>query len=252
VGINPTVSDWLPGDDSEKLLNGLIAQGVTGIWLAALHFNMKQLRVMPQRDKDLLGMAVLDKGLRNAKDLQQGCFDFIDRIKGYAQSVGLAVEGLFEGERNTFFDPFKRVYKKLFPTVHDFINWCHDNKADGAPVYYEEFKAVMTGFPGGKFNVSPYMRCMSQTLDADVRKSAGYKHTYEWMLRLAWNETRMKRMLNRYWAFAVGVHYDENKDKEMRYQEDAEGNVVYYFKRAGWDDDFEIVGGEKQKVKSRK
>ncbi len=239
VGINPTVSDWLPGADSKSLLDTIKGMGVHGVWLAALHLNSKQLRAMPTRDRAQLGEKVIVEGLKNSRDLQQSSFDFIDSIKQYAFEIGMEVEGLFEGGMSSFFDPFAKVYKKLFPTVHEFINWCHANKSDGDPVYYHEFKTVMTGFPEGKFNISPYMRCMSQTLDADFRKELGFSHTYERLLRLSWNESRMKRMLSRYWSFAEGVHYDGKGP--MEWQEDQDGNLVYHFNRQFFDDQFVIV-----------
>jgi hypothetical protein len=239
VGINPTVSDWLPSTDSTMLLDKLKGLGVSGIWLAALHLNAKQVRTMPAKDKASLGGQVIAKGLKNSRTLQQDCFDFVNSIKAYAHQIGLEVEGMFEGDINHFFKPYKDTYPKLFPTTHDFINWCHFNKKDGDPVYYSDFVSVMQGLPSGKFNVSPYMRCMSQTLDADVRKHRGFKQRYSDLLKLAWNENRMKRMLNRYWSFAVGVHYDEKTP--MEWQEDSEGNLIYYFNRKFFDEEFSIV-----------
>lgn len=233
-GVNPTVSDWLPGDDSKFLIDKMKSVGVHGIWVAALHFNIKQLKRMPERDKINLGETVISKGMRNARNLQEDCFAFIDDMKNYALSVGVEVEGMFDGGKNNFFEPFKKVYKKLFPTIHDFINWCHENKKDGDAVYFHEFLKVMGGFPGGEHNLSPYLMCMSQTLVKDVH----YKMSYKKLLWLSWNELRMKRTLDRYWSFKVGVHFDKG---DMNWQVDDKGNKVYYFQREGWGDDDEFL-----------
>lgn len=237
-GINPTVSDWLPGDDMPKLLEKMRAYGVHGIWLAALHFNSKQMAKMPERDKQNLGETVISKGLKNARDLQKECFDFIDDMKAYALKIGLEVEGMFDGNVSNFFEPFKNVYAKTFPTVHDFINWCHANKKDNEPVYFSEFLNVMKGFPAGEHNLTPYLMCMSQKLEKEVRNQMGYKMSYKKLLWICWNDERMKRTLERYWSFKVGVTYD---GKDMQLQRDDKGNLVYYFKRNGWDDDDEFL-----------
>lgn len=236
VGVNPTLSNWLPNNDSKELLNMLWEKGVTGIWVAAFHLNTKQIKVMPDKDKDRLGITVINKGLKNARNLQEDCFTFIDELKDYAHSLGMDVEGLFEGERNDFFAPYKKVYKKLFPTVHDFINWCHDNKQDNEPVYFDEFVKVMRGFPKGEFNLSPYMNCMSQKLVKD--KNIHYKMSYLKLLWLSWNDFRMKRTLDRYWSFKIGVI---DTGKELKFEVDGKGNKVYYFNSKGWDDEDEFL-----------
>ncbi len=234
VGINPTVSDWLPDNDSDKLLTILKGLGVHGVWVAALHFNTKQMKVMPGRDKTNLGPAVIKKGLDNARDLQPECFDFIDGIKNSALSKGLEVEGMFDGGVNHFFDVFGKVYKKLFPTIHEFINWCHQNKQDGEPVYFHEFVKVMSGFPTGEHNLSPYMMCMSQQLVKEVH----YKMSYKKLLWLSWNEYRMKRTLDRYWSFKVGVTM---KGDTMNWHTDDKGNKIFFFQRNGWEDEDEFL-----------
>lgn len=238
VGINPTVSDWLPGNDGKELLERLKVLGVHGIWVAALHFNSRQMKVMPERDKARIGETVINKGLKNARDLQQNCFDFIQDLKDYAISIGLQVEGMYDGERNTFFEPFFDTYKKTFPTIHEFMNWCHDNKKENDPVYYEEFAAhMLNSFPIGKHNISPYMRCMSQKLDDEIRSTDGYKQSFEYLLKLAWNDGRMKRTLERYWSFADSVNYD---GETMNYNLDKEGNRVYHFNASHFDEPFFI------------
>lgn len=234
AGVNPTVSDWLPEDDGERLLDALKARGVTGIWVAALHFNQKQMKVMPAIDRERLGEMVIKKGLDNARDLRQPCFDYITRLTTYARSTGLWVEGMYDGRENRFFAPFYQTYNKLFPTIHHFINWCWQHKADDEPVYFDEFLKVMTGFPDGEHNLSPYLMCMSQTLVKEVH----YKMSYRKLLWLAWNEDRMKRTLERYWSFAVCV---EGNEKKLTWHLDSKGNKVYRFHRQGYEDEFVIV-----------
>lgn len=239
VGINPTIEDFLPGNDSQRLIGILKAKGVHGIWVAAMHFNTKQLKVMPAKDRERLGERVIQKGLKNARGLQQTCFDFIDDLKEYALLNGLWVEGMFEGEKNHFFDPFYSTYSKVFPTIHAFINWCHDNKADNEPVYYHEFeKLMLPGLITGAHNVSPYMRCMSQKFDDEVRDTIGYKQTFKWLLNACWNDTRMKRTLERYWSFAVSVRYNGN---EMFLNRDENGDTIYHFNRNHFPEDFYIA-----------
>lgn len=238
VGINPTVSDWLPGDDGFKLLDQLKAKGVHGVWVAAIHFNRRQVERMDARDKGRIGEIVMTKGLKNARDLQPDCFNFIDALKDHALKIGLWVEGMFDGDRNHFFDVFSSTYEKTFPTIHHFVNWCHENKKPNDPVYFHEFREMMHGLPEGRFNVSPYMRCMSQKLDEEMRQGPGYKQSFDWLLNLSWNEVRMKRTLERYWSFAVSVNYD---GKEMTLNRDQNGDTIYHFNPDTFEDEFFIV-----------
>lgn len=234
VGINPTIEDWLPGDDGFKLIDILKAKGVSGIWVAALHFNTKQLKVMPVKDRERIGEITIAKGFRNARELQQTCFDFIERLKDYALKNGLSVEGMYDGEENNFFQPFYDTYKNVFPTIHHFINWCWQNKNDNDPVYYHEFEKVMTGFPEGQHNLSPYLMCMSQTMVKEYH----YKMSYRKLLNISWNDYRMKRTLERYWSFAIGVNYD---GEEMTPVRDENKDCVYYFNRKDFTEDFFIT-----------
>lgn len=239
IGICPTLPEFLPDKDSYKLLDIIKAKGVHGIWLAQLHFNIKQMRVMPQRSKDCLGEALIKKGLKNSKVIEDSYFDFMDNIKEYALSIGLEVEGMSHGNKNHFFRPFYSIYKKTFPSIYNFINWCHETKSDDEPVYFKEFEKIMSqGFVRGAFNVSPYMRCMSKNLDDEMRATEGYKQTFHWLLQLCWNEERMRRMLNRYWTFAVSVNYD---GKEMDFNYDEEGNIYYHFNRQMYKEEFHIT-----------
>lgn len=239
VGVNPTIDDFLPGDDSRLLIDKLKSIGVHGIWVAALHFNTKQMRVMPDKDRQRLGEVIIQKGLKNARELQQDSFDFIDGLVTYAHGKGLWVEGMFEGEENHMFRPFYSTYEKVFPTIYNFINWCHNNKAENEPVYFKEFeKIMMQGIIGGKHNISPYMRCMSQKLDDEVRASVGYKQSFRWLLKLCWNESRMKRTLERYWTFAVSVRM---KNEQMFFNHDEDGNCIYHFNKNQFPDDFYIT-----------
>lgn len=236
VGINPTVSEWLPGNDGETMIYQLKALCVTGIWVAAFHLNTKQVKQMSDFEKRCLGEDVMQKGLKNARDLQQGCFDFIDEMKTIALQAGLEVEGMFDGAASNFFKPFQDTYAKLFPTIHDFINWCHEHKKDGEPVYFQEFLKVMKGLPAGEHNLSPYMMCMSQQLVKEVH----YKMSYKKLLWLCWNDHRMKRTLDRYWSFKIGVQ--ENKTKTgIDWYRDDKGNKIYFFQRNGWEDEDEFL-----------
>lgn len=239
VGINPTIEDFLPGNDGFKLIDILKSKGVHGIWVAAMHFNRKQLEVMPAKDRERIGEVIIQKGIKNARDLQQSCFDFIDSLKNYALTNGLAVEGMFDGEENHFFRPFYSIYKKAFPSVYNFINWCHAHKSENEPVYYHEFeKLMLEGLIGGAHNVSPYMRCMSQKFDDEIRSTIGYKQSYKFLLKACWNEKRMKRQLDRYWTFAVSMNYD---GKEMNYNVDEDENLIFHFNKNKFSEDFFIV-----------
>lgn len=239
VGINPTIEDFLPGNDSRLLLDILKAKGVHGVWLAAMHFNSRQLTVMPAKDREKIGEVIIKKGLANSRKLQQDCFDFIDGIREYALKIGLWVEGLYDGDRNEFFSPFYDAYEKTFPTIHAFINWCHDNKGENEPVYYHEFeKMMLPHFIPGKHNVSPYMRCMSQKFDDEIRDTLGYKQSFQFLLKSCWNEPRMKRTLERYWSFAISVKYES---AEMEINLDEEGNMIYHFNKSQYDEDFFIT-----------
>jgi DNA repair photolyase len=239
VGINPTVEEFVPGNDGKTLINLLHQKGVPGIWLAAMHFNQKQLRVMPEKDRVRIGEVIIKKGLKNARNLQMECYKFLRSLKENALSLGMSVEGFWDGEVNNFFKPYQQIYSKTFPTYYDFINWCHEHKADGDKVYYHEFEALMLQkLIGGRHNISPYMTCMNRALDAEVRESVGYKHSFRWLLNLCWNEPRMKRTFERIWTYAISVNYD---GQDMALNLDEHGNRIYHFHRKTFTDDYFIA-----------
>lgn len=238
VGICPAVPDFLPGNDRYILLDLLKAKGVHGIWLVPLHFSIRQLRVMPGKAREYLGEKLIKEGLGNAKVMTDPYFEFVDNTKEYALSIGIEVEGLLDGSTNHTFRPLYSIYPKGFPSMTTFINWCHETKAENEPVYFHEFlKLVSPTIIKGAFNVSPYMRCMSKSLDDEIRATEGYKQTFEWLLKLCWNDDRMKRAPDRYWTFAVSVNYD---GKEMNYNYDEQGNKYYHFNRHIYKDKFYI------------
>lgn len=239
VGVNPTFSEWLPGNDSIELVNVLAAKGVHGIWVNPLHFNTRQVQRMPDKDKARIGETAISKGLKNARVLQKDCLEFITNMTNYALSKGLCVEGLFACHENHFFQPYYNVYgDKTFPTTYNFINWCYKNKKDNEQVFYSEFEALMMkGLPAGKHNISPYMRCMSAKLDDEIRKTDGYKQTFQYLLDLCWNDHRMKRMMDRFWTFAYSVN---DKAGEVEYNRDTEGNLIFHFNRVEYEDEFFI------------
>lgn len=242
VGINPTVESWWSGNDVDVLLDTLVQSGVTGIWLAGLHLNQRQIKVMPERDKELLGDATITQAMKDARKLSQETFNFVDGVKQKAWAKGLYVKGLFEGEENYFFDAYTSVYPKTFPTLHTLTNWVWKNKPNDSPVYYHEFKTLLEPFlPKGDFNVSPYMRCMSAKLDDEVRADEGYKQSFEWLLNLSWNDYRMKRQLHDYWHFTVGMRWHKNKPDWFR---DVNGNLIYFFNQEIYEDNFFIINSK--------
>jgi hypothetical protein len=72
-----------------------------------------------------------------------------------------------------------------------------------------------------------------------MREGPGYKQTYEWLLNLSWNDKRMKRMLNRYWPFTVGMKV--NSIKDIRFHTDENDDLIYFFDKEMLEDDFKIV-----------
>lgn len=239
VGLNPTVQEWLPGTDAFDLIDLFAKKGVHGIWLAAMHLNNRQLQIMPDRDKDRIGESLIKLALKDARGIGADTFEFMDTLKKYSLSKGVEVEGLFDGGKSDFFRPFYSIYPKTFPSIYNFINWCHDTKQNDEPIYYWEFeKLMLEGLIGGAHNVSPYMRCMSKKFDDEVRSSIGYKQSFKWLLNQCWNDARMKRTINRYWHFTVGV--TTNGD-DVDYYRDQNEDLIYFFNKETYKNEYFIV-----------
>lgn len=239
VGLNPTIKDWLPGDDATTLVDIFKSMGVHGIWIAGLHLNNRQMRVMPDKDKERIGENLIQTALKDARSMSKETYEFLNEIKEYALSNNIEVEGINDGKKNHFFTPFYSVYEKAFPTIYNFINWCHETKKHNEPVYYKEFEDhLLKGLIGGAHNVSPYMRCMSKKLDDQVRSTLGYKQTFRWLLNLCWNDRRMNRNMNRYWHFTLGVISDGN---DLKLYEDEDENLIYFYNKELHNEEYFIV-----------
>ncbi|WP_111599568.1 radical SAM family protein [Chitinophaga skermanii] len=228
VGINPTSPTFLPNNDAYLLIDILRNKGVHGIWMAPLHFNTKQLAVMPLRDKSMLGNDLIQEGVKSSRIIQPHVEQFMLNICKYALDKGLAVEGINHVGGNNFFDAFYNKYDKCFPNIYQFLNWCIQNKANNEPVYYQEFEDLLLPLlPKGDFNISPYMRCMNRDVDNEIRSEEGYKQSFKRLLQLSWNDRRMKRSLHEsLFQYAVGIELHEDS---ANFSLDAQGNLIQYF-----------------------
>jgi len=225
IGVNPHVADWLPESDAEILLQEFKDRGVWGVWCQLLHLNHKQVKGISEKGKAAIGEKVLkDCTKRVIPPDKLGELEYFrDQITGY----GMEVYTVTQGNQSYFFEPFTRLYDKLFPTMQDFINYCYEMELpDYSLISFADFCAFMLPYlPGGLNRIGDYLKLGLKSQVAYREACDSRFQTFESLLKIGWCEASCRFNPTQWQCFSY-AQYDN-----QLVVDDAEGLPMIIFRR---------------------
>jgi DNA repair photolyase len=118
AGINPCVPDWI--DDPLALATALKNAGVWGVISQPLHLNNNQIKQIPEQGQAALGERVMKQA--KMRDRDPIVRDFNLKMREVCGAIGLELYRVGQNIRSDFYQPWKEIYPKLYPTGQDFVN----------------------------------------------------------------------------------------------------------------------------------
>lgn len=230
IGVNPCVSEWLPETEAQILLEEFRERGVWGVWCQLIHLNHKQVAGISEKGKLAMGEDVL-----RACAKRQVTPDRVERLEYFREMVtgmGMEVYTVTQGNRSYFFEPFKRLYPKLFPTIQDFINRCYElNLPDYSLISFGDFADfILPYLPGGTNRIGDYLKVgiKSQTTYREVSDTR--YHTFRNLLKIGWLEQTCDWNLTQFWCFSYATY-----DGKVIVDDD-EGLPMVLFRRSRFEE----------------
>lgn len=234
IGVNPCVDEWI-GDPTE-LCKAAKAAGAEGAWIQPLHLSNKQIDSMPDMSKAAIGESVLTKARRKRKDAAN--IAIYNQTRSIALDAGLEIYDAGQKEYSKYFQPEKDVYKKLFPTTQDFVNYCYDtNKQPNDPIYWSEFRDFFVPqLPEGVLPLRNHLGAGQYAHFWKLWEDKIPKYmTYEELLWWCWHiQTIVYSPVNTK-CFAWAAHIEEDSDGERAIEpySDDEGLPIMLFRPEG-------------------
>ena len=236
IGFNPFVPEWW--EDFPAMVQRLKDAGAYGAWIQRLHFNQKQIRVMPEKDKANLGADTIKQALR-----PQGRIDasYLQSAAEVVRDTGIAAYCTNLSSRTTVFQAYRKVYKKTFPIMQDWFDWCHEHLTPEAPIVsFEDFCSVMLPrLPQGEFYIRDFIGANNRELwkEYDVPT----RGTFKQLLALVWGMPEMSHSPIGEDCFAYAGSVD-GEQKTIFY--DKENLPYLFFASQGHDKETMIVDAQ--------
>lgn len=218
IGANPLVPEWLP--DIPAFLGRIEASGAQGVWAETLHLNNNQTRNMLPREIENMGSEIIKaagKKNRVGTPHHEHLWAMIDACI----MRGVRYYGVSSPVASKFWHPAQALYPKLFPVMHDAINWAQWT-GQGEPIQmtFKMFRDALFGsFPGGDAHVMDYLGATGPKLKASIPQAKGL--TYEGFLQLVWQHPEMKSNPLKFPCFSQ-PHKGTTADGMPVYQYDTE------------------------------
>lgn len=210
VGLNPWCAEWCPLKEAEMLLQRAKAAGAYGVWTEVLHFNWKQLRNMPERDKAAIGQTVIKRASKRNHDPTE--FAQWELVQAMSSAIGLETFSMNQPARSLYFEPYKRLYPKSFGTLQGFVNWCHDSGK--TLIEFVDFaNFLLPTMPDTRLKIGHYI---GTTNHAFCRRE-GWSNwmSYRELLVLLWQHPHLKGSPLKCPAFAYAEGYQDSEGLPM-------------------------------------
>ena len=224
VGTNPCESEWLK--DPIAYFENLKEIGVYGVWLEQLHLNVKQRAAMPDRDAARLGNLAKDC-LKKKKNPDR--LNFLLECRAIAQSVGLEINSVGQGNYSLFFEPYKELYNAAFPTTQDMINHCAFEQKEFI-TYREWVELLAPNFPN--FVTASNYHYVDSNARMSPELTLGFKApknpSFETILKCILRAEKLPNHPCHSLAFSFAV------DKDEKRWLDDDGCPVLCFNDGGW------------------
>lgn len=198
IGFNPCVEQWQP--DPTPLLAKAQKAGAEGCWIERLHFNSRQTTAMTDREKKSIGEFLIVEGRKKRSDK---FWEFFMKSRQASRDVGLHTFSIYQPNESKFFDLYRSMYEKTFPTVQDLVNVCHQEKGPCLVTFSDFVSLMMPLLPEGEY---PWGHCVAVTSGSvfSTHKVPNKMNTVQF-LHLVWTDPRMKQSPARTSCFAYAV-----------------------------------------------
>jgi DNA repair photolyase len=181
VGINPIVAGWI--DDPAAMAAALYQSGVKAVWLNKLHLSHKQLKQMTDQERQGFDPYIPAALYPKKHPEVQALYDAVDAA---CREAGLDVYANQQGKPSSYFDYEGACYRKKFPVMQDFVNYCWQTKQAGEPIYWEEFRDFFVPkLPSGEWGLRDHIN--AQVVPAALNgKFIPQRMDYETLLWHIW------------------------------------------------------------------
>jgi DNA repair photolyase len=230
VGINPAVPEWLP--NPEALCQAIADRGAFGAWIEPLHFNHRQVKRMGNRGAAAVGEAVI------ARSLKRRCtpeyVTYLERVEEAAIAAGLEVFSVDHPKPSKFWEPYRRLYSKVFPTTQEFINLLVDSGTpENSLITADMFIDFMLAhLPKGNMRLGHYVGATAHDVCREDPDWSNWM-SYEKLLQLLWTDGRIKMCPVRNRAFAWAG--DRDHLGKLKTRVDQYGRPIMVFNTSGFD-----------------
>lgn len=229
LGLNPLVPEWC--HDFKALLDRAQSAGVRGVWAERLHLHYSQVDAMSDRERAAIGQPLIARA-KKRRPCEEDASIYAE-ARCYAQSIGMEIFGIGQPNRSDYFEPYKALYPKLFPTVQDFVNAAYRGEF-GNVVDFDQFADFMCArLPAGILPLYSYVGVTVSYIAATCK--VPYRMTYRQLLAIIWSDTRMNNCPAHLKCFAF---QGEREADEWVGITDSNGLPYLVFDPAGFDEYF--------------
>lgn len=223
VGINPIVPQWLP--DPEKLIAPLAKAGVSGAWMQPLHLSRNQVKRMPDSYKEGLGEETIEMGLnfRKYPEMLEKCHE----ARAIADRYGIPTYNGQQRERSDYFAPYRKYYKKTYPLMQDFVNYCYDTKQPGDIILKDEFlDFFVPQLPRGVWSLRDHLNAIAiqQLL---YGKYIPQRMSYKRLLSYCWKYPETVLSPVNVDCFGWAGKYNPDEENWIEYEHDGDPILVF-------------------------
>lgn len=182
IGLNPFVPEWWR--DFPAYVQRLKDAGAYAAWIQRLHFNQRQVRRMAEKDKAAIGPDLIRRALRSEQATK---IDYLKEAALVVEAAGIPTYCTNLSARTSLFSAYRKVYKKTFPIMQDWVDWCYGSITPTQPIVtFENFCSVMLPrLPQGEFYIRDYIGANNRELwkEFDVPT----RGTFKQLLALVWD-----------------------------------------------------------------
>lgn len=206
LGLNPIVQSWSP--EPEKLLSALYERGVRNVWIEHLHLSYRQRDRMSERERRNLTESVIADAMKKKLDLTSS--SFINKTESVAETMGYNVFSVNRPYKTYYWDVYKEIYPKLFPTNQDFVNHMFAQKQDRIIFHYEDYKDYFANaLPKGVYSLTSYLATVDRALFRRYKILS--QLSYENILKILWQTPTIKKSIfnNQLFSYAATKENDD-------------------------------------------
>ena len=226
VGINPLYYGWIK--NPEQYIFNLKDLDVDSVVIQLLGLTNNQIKNIPQKSKVALEPVIKDMRLNCKTVRSDGLRDLLDSFMDKCDDADLDYFVYGDYNYSNALNVVHDVYEKTFPTIQDFINYCHVQKITVFDFqdYWNYFDSWLPDLKHTSHH--KYMTSKMQVNQIPFEIPTG-KIGYKEILYMAWLSERISGHPINYVSFAYLV--DDNGDKIL----DSKYNLPQFiFNPKGW------------------